>query len=103
MYKYLKNMNEPHSDEKDFVLSMHQPWASLLVHGIKRIEGRNWPTSYRGRIWIQATSQQPIPENLKMLTSLYKLIFELEGKPNIKFPDTYPTKCLIGTIYYCTL
>ncbi|KAG5588159.1 hypothetical protein H5410_048593 [Solanum commersonii] len=24
-------------------LTMHQPWASLLVYGIKRIEGRSWP------------------------------------------------------------
>lgn len=31
------------------VLSMHQPWASLLVHGIKRIEGRTWTTKHRGR------------------------------------------------------
>lgn len=23
-------------------LSMHQPWASLLVHGIKKDEGRTW-------------------------------------------------------------
>ena len=23
-------------------LSMHQPWASLLIHGIKTDEGRNW-------------------------------------------------------------
>ncbi|KAJ0769957.1 putative ASCH domain, PUA-like superfamily, activating signal cointegrator 1 [Helianthus annuus] len=25
-------------------LTMHQPWASLLVYGIKRIEGRSWPS-----------------------------------------------------------
>ncbi|KAI6692704.1 hypothetical protein NL676_020414 [Syzygium grande] len=24
-------------------LTMHQPWASLLVYGIERIEGRPWP------------------------------------------------------------
>lgn len=27
---------------------MHQPWASLLVHGIKRIEGRSWPSPITG-------------------------------------------------------
>ncbi|KAG6420074.1 hypothetical protein SASPL_116589 [Salvia splendens] len=26
---------------------MHQPWASLLVYGIKRIEGRSWPSPIR--------------------------------------------------------
>lgn len=29
-------------------LTMHQPWASLLVHGIKRIEGRSWPSPIKG-------------------------------------------------------
>lgn len=31
-------------------LTMHQPWASLLVYGIKRIEGRSWPSPIRGKI-----------------------------------------------------
>jgi len=29
-------------------LTMHQPWASLLVYGIKRIEGRSWTAPIRG-------------------------------------------------------
>ena len=29
-------------------LTMHQPWASLLVHGIKRVEGRSWPSPITG-------------------------------------------------------
>jgi hypothetical protein len=29
-------------------ITLHQPWASLLVHGIKRIEGRSWPAPVRG-------------------------------------------------------
>lgn len=40
-------------------LTMHQPWASLLVYGIKRVEGRGWPTRYRGRLWIHAAAKQP--------------------------------------------
>ena len=31
-------------------LSLHQPWASLLVYGIKMLEGRNWYTSHRGKL-----------------------------------------------------
>ena len=34
--------------------TMHQPWASLLVYGIKRAEGRGWNTDFRGRLWIHA-------------------------------------------------
>ena len=45
---------------------MHQPWASLLVWGIKRIEGRSWQTNHRGRLWVHATSQQPSPQAIKV-------------------------------------
>ena len=38
-------------------LSLHQPWASLLVMGIKRHEGRTWYTQHRGRLWIHAGSK----------------------------------------------
>ena len=46
-------------EEAEYAISMHQPWASLLVHGIKRIEGRSWSTKYRGRLWIHATAHEP--------------------------------------------
>lgn len=35
-------------DYRNPCLTMHQPWASLLVYGIKRIEGRSWPAPIRG-------------------------------------------------------
>ncbi len=35
-------------------LSLKQPWATLLVHGRKSIEVRNWPTARRGHILIHA-------------------------------------------------
>jgi len=34
--------------DKGKVLSMDQPWASLVVEGIKRFEGRSWDLEYRG-------------------------------------------------------
>jgi hypothetical protein len=37
-----------------YALSLKQPWAALLVHGLKTIEIRNWPTARRGRILIHA-------------------------------------------------
>ena len=40
--------------DKMMCLTMHQPWASLLVYGIKRVEGRGWNTDFRGRLWIHA-------------------------------------------------
>lgn len=40
-----------------FCMSMHQPWASLLVYGIKQHEGRVWSSAHRGRLWIAAASK----------------------------------------------
>jgi len=37
-----------------YALSVKQPWAALLVHGLKTIEVRGWPTARRGRILIHA-------------------------------------------------
>jgi len=36
-------------------LSIKQPWASLIAHGIKDIENRTWKTNFRGRIFIHAS------------------------------------------------
>lgn len=51
-----KPLSGVEADKKDkmMCLSMHQPWASLLVYGIKRVEGRGWNTDFRGRLWIHA-------------------------------------------------
>lgn len=48
-----------HSGSKNVCLTMHQPWASLLVQGIKRVEGRSWSSEHRGRLWIHAAAKVP--------------------------------------------
>lgn len=37
------------------VLSLLQPWASLVVLGAKQIETRSWQTAYRGELLIHAS------------------------------------------------
>ena len=39
---------------REYALSLKQPWATLLVHGLKTIEVRRWPTARRGRVLIHA-------------------------------------------------
>ena len=46
-------------------LSIKQPWASLIAHGIKDIENRTWKTNFRGRIYIHA-SGTPAEESYKL-------------------------------------
>lgn len=35
-------------------LSVQQPWAWVVVRGLKEIENRSWSTNYRGRLFIHA-------------------------------------------------
>ncbi|XP_067639757.1 activating signal cointegrator 1 [Eurosta solidaginis] len=76
-------------------LSMHQPWASLLVAGIKKHEGRVWYSEHRGRLWIASTVKEPHPEEIEELKNFYKNHY---NDPNIKFPEHYPTGCLLGCV-----
>lgn len=39
-------------------LSLLQPWASLVVMGIKTIETRSWATQYRGELLIHASKSK---------------------------------------------
>jgi len=38
-------------------LSVRQPWASLIVLGIQRVENRSWATRHRGRLAIHASAR----------------------------------------------
>lgn len=36
------------------VLTIREPWASLIINGYKEYEFRSWKTNYRGKILIHA-------------------------------------------------
>ena len=38
------------------VLTIREPWASLIVNGYKEYEFRSWKTNYRGKILIHTSS-----------------------------------------------
>ncbi|XP_072320998.1 activating signal cointegrator 1 [Eucyclogobius newberryi] len=75
-------------------LSMHQPWASLLVRGIKRVEGRTWYSSHRGRLWIAAAAKKPTPQEVAEVENMHRQIYKKEPA----FPKDYPTGCLLGCV-----
>lgn len=39
------------------VISLMQPWASLIAVGAKKIETRSWATNYRGELAIHASKK----------------------------------------------
>jgi hypothetical protein len=41
------------------ILTLWQPWASLVAIGAKTIETRGRPTNYRGPLLIHGTRRQP--------------------------------------------
>lgn len=45
------------------VLSLKEPYATLIKENIKTIETRSWKTNYRGKLYIHASSSK-IPGNL---------------------------------------
>ncbi|MCI6265916.1 MAG: ASCH domain-containing protein, partial [Erysipelotrichaceae bacterium] len=61
------------------VLSLKEPFASLIKEGIKKVETRSWQTSYRGELYIHASiSRSSINEKN---TEFQKLIKDLEYQP----------------------
>jgi hypothetical protein len=41
------------------ILSVRQPWATLIARGIKDIENRSWATGYRGLVLVHASLSRP--------------------------------------------
>uniref|UniRef100_A0A6B2E759 Putative activating signal cointegrator 1-like protein n=1 Tax=Phlebotomus kandelakii TaxID=1109342 RepID=A0A6B2E759_9DIPT len=81
--------------DQGLCLSMHQPWASLLVAGIKKHEGRCWYSSHRGRLWIASTAKPVNPEEIKELEDFYRRFY---NKDDLAFPTQYPSGSLLGHV-----
>lgn len=47
--------------QPDRALSLWQPWAQLVVLGLKVWETRSWSTSYRGYFIVHAAARSPAP------------------------------------------
>ena len=77
-------------------LTIKQPYASLIVEGIKDIENRTWKTNYRGRILIHAGKDNLI-KNLKYgdeITCLNNK--QLEYITNNKHNDIFNKELITG-------
>jgi hypothetical protein len=58
-------------------LSICQPWAHLIIAGIKRVENRTWRTPVRGRIAVHAT---------RLVVRSWSEIFD-HGGPRVAFDE----------------
>lgn len=74
-------------------LSIKQPWASLIAHGIKDIENRTWKTNFRGRIYIHACTPRKFEVQLTDEQTI-------QAAPVLKqlFDNTLPFGAIIGEV-----
>ena len=81
------------------VLTIKEPWASLIVNGYKEYEFRSWKTNYRGKILIHAGLSLE-KENAKRFTyynldyGCGEIIGEAELVDCIKVTDIFEEKLL---------
>ncbi len=55
------------------VLSIKEPFASLIANDIKHIETRSWKTKYRGELYIHASlTKQKLDKRIIKLNSMVK-------------------------------
>jgi len=87
------------------VISLWQPWATLVVTGHKQIETRGWNTQYRGPILIHASK--------KWNSELHETVGNIGAEPILKemgYSGTYkrgeggwvtnlPLGAIIGVVY----
>jgi hypothetical protein len=87
-------------------LTIKQPWAGLIISGVKDIENRSWKTNYRGRIYVHA-AQKPVPMNgddngfMPPSIEAHKQLFKLHPTSEGRWPDilaAYPNSCIIGEV-----
>ncbi len=78
-------------------LSIKQPWASLIAHGIKDIENRTWKTKFRGRIFIHASAKSA--GNTAFLLNKEQDNFFAFNTENYKtFESNLPYSAIIGEV-----
>jgi hypothetical protein len=99
-FSLLKENDNFPLNESIMCLSMHQPWASLLIEGFKRFEGREWDSDFRGVLWIHATSKKPDQDLIDSVENECRQLYCKDGKSSLKhnFPQKYPTSCLLGCV-----
>jgi len=109
--------------EDGWAMTMHQPWAGLVISGHKRAEGRVWGLDFTGWLWIHAGGKPPMEADLRAIEAMYRDVYATGAPPerrpagageddgageaavlvaatprSVAFP-AYPTGCLLGCVF----
>ena len=84
------------------VLSVCQPWAWLLVNGLKDVENRTWTTRHRGPLLIQASqgisgAWRKSPHAADALSLVFKRLRAAGLRPP-KIPGVLETGGIVGRV-----
>ena len=75
-------------------VTVRQPWASLIVAGIKTIETRSWSTRHRGPLAIHAGKVHYVgPWNHQLFEATERVHGGMAG-----YPDSFPLGAVVGTV-----
>lgn len=83
-------------------LSIKQPWASLIAHGVKDIENRTWKVNFRGKIFIHASAKSAGKMKDLLTEEQYTFLKENGWKPGTEKPlsaiigEVEIIDCIIG-------
>lgn len=82
-------------------LSVRQPFASLLVHGVKRFEARSWSLPARGWYLIHASQRRDVglTEAIIGYPIVRRRIRAAVRKTGLD-PDEWPTSALVGAVFF---
>jgi hypothetical protein len=83
-------------------ITLHEPWASLIAHGIKNWETRSWKTRYRGLLLIH--SGQRFPKKHEVLHLRKSVIHPDAGRAlSTDYKDNMGCIITIATLEDCIL
>ena len=81
------------------VITIKQPWATLIAEGIKKYEFRSWKTNYRGKLLIHAGSSvdreyMKLYKNLGFEFPTKRIIAEVTLEDCLEFDDELNDKLI---------
>lgn len=76
-------------------LSVKQPWASLLVSGVKRFEVRSWAPSRLGKLFVHASGSKAVGLPMLRRDRLYHHALQEAG---LEDESAWPISAIVGMV-----
>lgn len=74
------------------IITLHQPWATLIALGFKQYETRSWATKYRGTIAIHAAKRHIDPDGIYAIQQVH----DLTGGKVPRIRGDYPLGAIVA-------